>query len=299
MPTPNGPLTGEALLEQLRQERRAVLVSLVLYVPIIVLVFVLFFVRPLVALAVTAVAAGFLMLVVRPRMKAYSEHMLQENLRRTLYARLNCSPASETDGGRITEQTVRDARLLPLADRKDPCMCRHGIAGEAEGIPTAMCDVVLTQTYRKKPGGKPKLLFNPGCWLHFDLPRDTGRDWRLLDKKTLPADTRADFYHAQTELASADLPEGILPRFALYVPAEGGQRPTNAVLRQVQRLVGESNAAIAISLRGDRLDVFLRGRVLAPDFNPADAPTLEELDVSPVPELEQVLRLAKLIAGED
>lgn len=283
-------------LQQLQAQRNGVRRGMLVLIPLLLAAALVIFRSRWLAIVLTAAAAAWQLLYVQPHKKRYLDDFVQENIRRTLCVPLGSSGAQEKSGGALTADTLRGAALLPFDGGKGSVLLRQGLSGQKDGIAAALCDASLAEGL---PGeSRRHTHFCTGCWMHFALPQDTGRSWRMVDRELLPVPIRRAFYAGQPalqETAPADV--ALAEKFVFYLPE--GTAPSRAVLRLLRQFADYTPGHIAVSLHGAELDVFLGGRFLARPVSFRQEPTEALLNFDPLPELGWGLRLAKAAAGAE
>lgn len=249
------------------------------------------------AFALLGVAVVFRLAVLRRRQRAYVSGVTRANLQATLCPALGAEAPDETGGGAITPATLEQARLIPFEAEPGGCLLRQGICGERDGLAVAVCDATLGQRFELVENGRKRVHFMSGVWLHITLPRDTGMDWRLLDRDALPQPIRRKFYGGLSGMERQELggrwkESGLL----FYTRVDSPSCPGDRVLNQVRSLMQYTPGKLALSLRGDRLDLFLRERLLALPVTVRKAPARERLVFDPLPELAYAMRIANVIS---
>ena len=288
-------MTAQEHLAALQRAYRSYRLSVFCFIPLLIAAAVFLFWNRYVTLVLLELAVLYQLFYLRRRQRRYTSQFNRANLQVTLCPALGCGAPEEQGSAGITRQTILEACLMPLDKGENAALLRQGLQGKKEDVAAALCDAVLAESFTLVNKGRHRVHFNCGCWIHLTLPLDTGCDWRLLQENALPTLISRAFYAGHTELEAAPLADRELAgRFVLYRPVtQPEQAPSPALLKQLRLLADYTPGQLAISLRGRSMDVFLRNRFLARPVSFAAAPTLAQLELDPLPELDYLLRMAK------
>ena len=139
-----------------------------------------------------------------------------------------------------------------------------------------------------------------GTWMHFVLPKDTGRDLRVLAPDIAGEDLLEEFFAGLPALAKQDADDaGFREKQLYYDAAPGGKSAPGGLpsgfVSAVNDLFRKTPGKAALSLRGKNLDIFLKNRVLSPNYPLSTKPEESFLSTDPVPEFKDALALAKTL----
>lgn len=288
-------MSDSKTLEALQQKYRYYRLSALLMLLILITALILVFVNPILTLVAMGIAVIYHLFVFRRQQKSYSAAVTAANLTQTVCAQLHAAAPTERGKAVITNAAIKAANLMPFKEVKNSPLFCWNIVGENENIPISLCDATFAQDFQLVKKGRKRVHFNSGVWVHMELPKDTGADWRLLDEVSVPTPIRMDYYEKQKKMETAPVGNAAIgKRFVLYRPVDDStQTPSPAVLHQVKLLMDYTPGYAAISLRGNQLDVFLRGRFLARPVSMAKKPDKALLEFHPLPELSYLIHLAK------
>lgn len=247
-------------------------------------------------LTLTALAAALLfhLFLVRPRQKAYVNAFTQANLLCTLCPKLGANTVSEKNASHITADLLKNAHLMPFCQESGtPLLCWE-ISGCLRGLSVSLCDATLAQKFRLTEKGKNRIHFNTGVWTHIGLAKDTGMNFCLLHEASVPTPIRMEFFSQESLFLPAKLSDPDLAKtFVLYCPAtEQAQALPGRFLEELKKLSEYTPGYVAIRVRANQMDIFIRGRFLARPVSVRQAPTKELLSFDPFPELLYLMDLA-------
>ena len=215
-------------------------------------------------------------------------------------AALTCSIGAKLDefelnskgGTGITREEIREAELLPIRDgEKSFIGLFQGISGRLKDMNVSLNDVTLQQYQHAGQKGAEVAC---GTWMHFVLPKDTGRDLRVLAPDIAAEDLLEEFFTGLPALAKQDADDAGFREKQLYYDAAAGSLPSGFV-SAVNDLFRKTPGKAALSLRGKNLDIFLKNRVLSPNYPLSTKPEESFLSTDPVPEFKDALALAKTL----
>lgn len=172
------------------------------------------------------------------------------------------------------------------------------MSGTYKDVPISVCDATLPCFFKLKEKGKKRIHMNSGAWFHLTLPKKTDLDFRLLQKDSFPTPMRLAFFEAQPQLINLKVPDIRLNKdFALYGKV-GKATLSGPFLDALKELSDYTPGRIAISVRKNQMDVFLRGRFFAMPITVRTAPSEKLLTFDPMPELDKIVHLASLLVNE-
>lgn len=244
-------------------------------------------------LPLLAAAIIFHFFLLRPCQKQYSRAFSIENLQRTLCKFLGTDEISEKNGHLITVTTLEASSLMPCKDGKNLPLMRWEIHGKKNGLSIALCDTAIPQVFKLSSKGKKRIHFNNGVWVHIELPSDSQKHYKLLDEVSVPTPIRMEYFSNYTDLETASISDtSIGKRFVLYRPKNTDQQPSAVTLRKLKSLMEYTPGYIALSVDGNQIDVFIRGRFLTRSISLSEKPTEGLLNFNPLPELPYIVNLA-------
>lgn len=277
----------EQLLQQYRRFKRCVFAMILLLVVAVVFVFI----NRTVTFVILAAAVLYHIFYLRKLQKRYVNTFTDTNIRETLGKDIGAVDVDSGSGGKITEGTVRQAQMVPFDERAGSCLLREGLDGEMDGLKVALCDAVLAETFQLVKKGKNRIHYLTGVWITYTLNQDTGADWRLLDKDVLPVPIRQNYYKERKSLKRMHFDNAADERFILYSRNE--TVPDNKLMREILALADYTPGKLAVSLKGDKLTIFIRDRILARGISVKNPPTMETLTFHPFPEIRYTTQCAK------
>lgn len=278
------------LQQMYRSYRMKALFLLLLLVAALVFVFQ----NHILTLAALALAVLFHLCVIRPWQKKYANAFTCANLEHTLCLKLNTPSVSEKNAVHITPSLMKKAALMPFHQTSSTPLLRWELSGQIRGLSVSLCDAVLAQDFKLVEKGKQRVHMNTGVWIHIELSKDTGLNFRLLDENSVPTPIRMDFFSKESLYISSPVPDAELAKcFVLYHPAaEDTPVLPNRFLRELKKLKDYTPGYAAVSIHDKQLDIFIRNRFLTRPVSVRQAPTEELLNFDPFPELRYLLDLA-------
>lgn len=281
------------LLSMYRRYRMQVFFLLLLLVAALLLIFK----SRTLTLAVLAAALMYHFAFVRKQQKAYTHAFIQSNLEHTLCPKFGMESVSEKGASHLNAEVLRRARLMPFRQEAGtPLLCWE-LHGELRSFSVTLCDTALAQDFQLVNKGKQRVHVNTGVWAHLELPKDTGMNFRLLDETSVPTPIRMDYFSREALCVTAPLGDSELAKdFVLYHPVTG-EVPAlpGRFLTELKKLKKYTPGYVALSVHGNQMDIFIRGRFLARPVSVKQAPTDELIHFDPFPELLYLLDLASAL----
>lgn len=264
------------------------------------------------SIACLAAMALFRLTIHRNVRKEYQQAMTDAALTCNVGAKLDEFELKEKGGSGITQEDIRAAELLPIREGETSFIGLYqGISGTLKGMAVSLNDVTLQQYQHAGEKGADVAC---GTWMHFVLQKDTGRDLRVLSPDIAAADLLKEFFTGQPELIQQDAADaGFREKQLYYDAAAGGQTAGAAADGQTASSGGQAtplpsgfasaandlfrktSGKAALSLRGKNLDIFLKDRILAPNYQLSTKPEESFLSMDPIPEFKDALALAKTL----
>mgnify|MGYP004641143899 CR=1 FL=1 len=133
-----------------------------------------------------------------------------------------------------------------------------------------------------------------------ELPTFTGCDWRLIEKDVLNELARRSYFSAYPELERAQVGvEWVDQKYYFYRSKGSDEKPDALLLKQLKLLQEYTPGRICISLCGNLFQVFIQNRVLSRNVSLAATLTVQQISACPFPELEYLVRMARLITRQE
>lgn len=241
------------------------------------------------------VALFFHIFYVRRRQKDFTCSVSRANISLTVMPKVEASDVTERSTGGLSASIIKRAGMMPCAEAPD---FFWGMEGDPELFHVQIADVSIPERFELKKGGKKRVHFNVGVWTHIVLPADSGYRYCVIDETAVPTPIRMAYFDHDPVMFKAELGEEDLKgKVVLYRPmGEEDQRPAPAVLKSLKELISYTPGYTAMSLHGNELDVFVRGRFLAGPVTASKKPTETSLTFDPFPEYDYILRLAAACA---
>lgn len=282
----------EKALSQYRQFRMSVWAVLALLIAALVCIFI----NRYAAFALLGLALVFHIFYVRRQQKAYANLINRTNITLTVMEKIGAEDVSDRSTGGLSASTIRRAGMMPCDG--SPSFF-WGMEGEAGPFHLQISDVSLPQKFELKKGGKNRMHFNVGVWTHVVLPVDTGYRYCIIDETAVPTPIRMAYFDQDPVMFHAELGEPSLKgKAVLYRPLnEEDQRPSPAVMKALMDLISYTPGYTALSLHGNELDLFIRGRFLALPVTVSKKPTAASLEFDPFPELDYIKKIASACTG--
>ena len=249
------------------------------------------FINRYLTFALLGLALAFHLLYVRKRQKSYTALVNRTNIELTVMEKIDAEDVSEKSTGGMSASTVKRAGLMPC-DAAPSFF--WGMEGDLGTFHLQICDASIPQKFELKKGGKNRMHFNVGVWTHLVLPADTGYRYAVIDETAVPTPIRMAYFDQDPVMFHAELGEPSLKgKAVLYRPMnEEDQRPSPAVMKALMDLISYTPGFTALSLHGNEMDLFIRGRFLAMPVTVSKKPTAASLEFDPFPELDYIKKLA-------
>ncbi len=283
-------------MDQLISEYRRMRLATFLILPLLICAAVFAFINRYITLALLAITLVYHLLYLRKKQKNYSSHVTRMNLLATTCRQLGAEDFFENSGGRITDELVIESGLMPVKQQKgSPLLC-YGISGTLNGFEISLCDATIAQDFTLVKKGKKRVHFNSGVWVHIKLPENSQKRYCLYEESSVPTPIRMDFYSNKMIMKKAELDEPKLQgRCVLYQPKDSEDQINSRVEYEFAKLMDYTPGYPAMSVKGDHVDFFLRGRFVVRPVSVANAPTQQLIDFDPLPELSYLIKIAKEI----
>ena len=275
------------LRTQYRQLRRCYFIMMLLAV----LALVLYFVRPVYALAVLGGSLVFHLLLVRRRAKAYVSGFTSLAAEITLDRHLE--NAGWPGAPVLTEAQVRRARMIPCNPGPGGAVCHQGGTGSYHGRSVCLGDVTLAHTFTEN--NRRRHTFTIGCWVTVELDEDTGLNCRFLGSGIVPEDSLKEMLWVEEDLKRCPPPAQMNQSWRV-VRTEDSALPGDGFLKQLDRLSRKTEGQVAVCVQGRQLHVLLVGQILAQKVSSRVAPGDGFARADLLPALDEALALSDRLA---
>lgn len=281
-----------SIQDKYRKLRLYTLIMLVLLISSVAFVFI----QKNVTFVLLTVAILYHLFVLRKKQKEYSNSVTETNLKNTLCPYLGTKDLHLHNGGTITLQTLQSAGLMPVRVTKgSPLLC-FGIDGQKNDFSVSICDATIAQDFTLQKKGRKRVHFNSGVWVHMEQPNPLKNRWCLLDETSVPTPIRMDYFSKDKTMQPFSVGNDYIgERCVLYHPIDQDVHLSAALLHEIKRLIDYTPGYMAISVNGNSIDFFIRGRFLSRPVSLSQAPTKETLSFDSFPELPYLIRIAKAV----
>lgn len=281
--------TQDQYVQELAQENKRIHYMAYVLIVLLIAVIVASVLKQFILTSLLLVAAIlYQIFVVRRQQRAYLKKCENTNLELSTLKDFG-DTSIEEKGTQLSEQDLEAAGLLPFVPKTASFFKSiHGTKGKLD-IRATDCSVAQHQ-HEKGVAAE----INTGNWIHILLPEHTGLNVRILEDGLFPEAFRTDFYEKQ-QLEEAARPEGVPSSMHIYTDGEAAKLPSGAFLQKLRSFADYTPGNIAMSIRDDVLDVYIRNRFLSAGFSVREALTKQELTRDPYPELQHVLELVSFL----
>lgn len=245
-----------------------------------------------------ALMAVFRLTIHRNARKSYQQAMTDAALTCSIGAKLDQFELSAKGGTGLRKEEIRETSLLPVREGADNFITLYqGISGTLKDMEISLNDVTFQQYQHAGQKGADVAC---GIWMRLALPKDTGLDLRILSKDIIADDLREEFFAGLPEFKKQDAAEaGFREKQLLYAGGTAaGSTPAalpDAFVSAVNDLFRKTSGKPAVAVRGNVMSVFLKDRILAPNYRLNTKPEESFLNLDPVPEFREVLAAAKAL----
>lgn len=281
--------TQDQYVQELAQENKRIHYMAYALIILLIAVIVVSVLKQFVLTSILLVAALlYQIFVVRKQQRAYLKKCENTNLELSTLRDFSDADIEEK-GTQLSGQELEAAGLLPFVPKTVSFFKSiHGTKGTLE-IWSTDCSVAQHQHEKGVAAD-----INTGNWIRIQLPESTGLNVRILEDGVFPAEFQTDFYNKQ-QLDEAARPEGVPSSLHLYTTDQDAKLPSGAFLQKLRAFSEYTPGKIAVSIRGDVLDVYIRNRFLSAGFSVREAITKQALIRDPYPELQHVLELVPFL----
>ena len=281
--------TQDQYVQELAQENKRIHYMAYALIVLLVAVIVVSVLKQFMLTSILLVAAIlYQIFIVRKQQRAYLKKC--ENTNITLSTLRDFSDADiEEKGTQLSEQELEATGLLPFVPKTVSFFKSiHGTKGKLD-IRATDCSVAQHQHEKGVAAD-----INTGNWIRIRLPESTGLNVRILEDGVFPAEFQTDFYKKQ-QLEEVARPEGVPSSMHIYTADQDAKLPSSAFLQKLRAFSEYTPGKIAVSIRGDVLDVYIRNRFLSAGFSVREAVSKQALIRDPYPELHHVLELVPFL----
>lgn len=236
------------------------------------------------------VAIVYQIFFVRKQQKRYLRKCENTNLELSTLRKLENTKIEEKAEG-ISEAELLEAGLFPFVPKTASFF--KSITGKKGALQIRSTDCSAAEHQHEK-GMAAEIL--TGNWTHIELPEDTGLNVRIVEKELFPAEFRTEFYGKQ-KLEEQTPRDGMPSTLYLYAAGADAPLPGGAFLQKLRSLTEYTPGMLALSIQGNKLDVYIRNRFLASSFSVREPLSKEALLRDPFPELSHILDLIPFLKG--
>lgn len=281
--------TQDQYVQELTQENKRIHYMAYALIVLLIAVIVASVLKQFILTSLLLVAAIlYQIFVVRRQQRAYLKKCENTNLELSTLKDFSDTDIEEK-GTQLSEQDLEAAGLLPFVPKTASFFKSvHGAKGKLD-ICATDCSVAQHQ-HEKGVAAE----INTGNWIRIRLPEHTGLNVRILEDGLFPEAFRTDFYQKQ-QLEEAARPDSIPSSMHLYTADQEAKLPSGAFLQKLRSFTDYTPGKVAVSIRDDVLDVYIRNRFLSAGFSVREAVTKQELTRDPYPELHHVLELVSFL----
>lgn len=281
--------TQDQYVQELAQENKRIHHMAYALIVLLIAVIVASVLKQFILTSLLLVAAIlYQIFVVRRQQRAYLKKCENTNLELSTLKDFSDTDIEEK-GTQLSEQDLDAAGLLPFVSKTARFFKSiHGTKGKLE-IHSTDCSVAQHQHEKGVAAD-----INTGNWIRIRLPEHTGLNVRILEDGLFPEAFRTDFYQKQ-QLEEVARPDGIPSSMHLYTADQEAKLPSGAFLQKLRSFTDYTPGKVAVSIRDDVLDVYIRNRFLSAGFSVREALTKQELIRDPYPELQHVLELVSFL----
>ena len=281
--------TQDQYVQELAQENKRIHHMAYALIVLLIAVIVASVLKQFILTSLLLVAAIlYQIFVVRRQQRAYLKKCENTNLELSTLKDFSDTDIEEK-GTQLSEQDLEAAGLLPFVPKTASFF--KSVHGVKEKLDICATDCSVAQHQHEKGVAAD---INTGNWIRIRLPEHTGLNVRILEDGLFPEAFRTDFYQKQ-QLEEVARPDGIPSSMHLYTADQEAKLPSGAFLQKLRSFTDYTPGKVAVSIRDDVLDVYIRNRFLSAGFSVREALTKQELIRDPYPELQHVLELVSFL----
>lgn len=284
-------LVGDQLLGDLSGQFRRLRTMYLLYLLAAVAALICFFFNKAATLVILGASLVCHFALIRPRAKAYEAAYTHACIQLTMQRRLE--NAVHTPETVLKEETLRCVRLIPDNDSRGSILLREGVSATFRGRPVLLGDATFAHSF--PAAGKTCHEFVVGCWAAVELNEDSGMDWRLLSPGVVGDAARRAFLEKNPDLKPLSWDENGFEGCLILRPEGTPDLPPKSARSILKRLLEREYDHPAVCIRGRELHVMLVNRVLGQKASVRIPPSKALLERDLLPELDDVLALAKAL----
>lgn len=281
--------TQDQYVQELAQENKRIHHMAYALIVLLIAVIVASVLKQFILTSLLLVAAIlYQIFVVRRQQRAYLKKCENTNLELSTLKDFSDTDIEEK-GMQLSEQDLDAAGLLPFVPKTASFF--KSVHGVKEKLDICATDCSVAQHQHEKGVAAD---INTGNWIRIRLPEHTGLNVRILEDGLFPEAFRTDFYQKQ-QLEEVARPDGIPSSMHLYTADQEAKLPSGAFLQKLRSFTDYTPGKVAVSIRDDVLDVYIRNRFLSAGFSVREAVTKQALIRDPYPELHHVLELVSFL----
>lgn len=286
-------MTTPAHAQQLEHEYKTLRAFHIIFFSLALLALFFCFIQPKLAI-ITLIFSFVLKLFPGRRLrKKYENHLVHVRALDSLQRCLD--NAQHRHAPVLTEEEIRDVRLLPCnASAGSILRCEGGI-GVYHGNSVSLGDVTLTHTFTEN--SKKRHNFLVGCWIKIELSADTGLDCRFIGDDLIPGQSLKEMLWVEPDLKLRGIPLVLNTSWNILCPKETTAMPDVAFLKQLEKLHKKTNGRLAVCVRGNQMHIFLKGEILGKNVNPNIPPAAQLNHTTVLANLPEALSLCDFLAG--
>ncbi len=282
---------GDQLFNALSGQFRRLRMMYLLYLLAAVAALICFFFNKAATLVILGASLVCHFALIRPRAKAYEAAYTHACIQLTMQRRLE--NAAHTPEAVLKQEKLRCVRLIPDNDNRGSILLREGVTGTGLGRPVLLGDATFAHSF--PAGGRTCHEFTVGCWVTVELKEDSGMDWRMLSPGVVGDAARRAFLDQNPDLKRLSWEEKDFEGCLILRPEGTPDLPPKSARSILKRLLEREYDHPAVCIRGRELHVMLVNRVLGQKASVRIPPDKALLERDLLPELDDVLALAKAI----
>lgn len=278
-----------ATLKELETKRRAAQRGYLLF-GLMNLVLILFLLtrRMGTALVILALELVYYFFLARPDIKSYAAVFREKNAAAAMAKHMEKAAYQSRSG--ISREVILADRLLPVKPGNS-CMTFHRITGEKDRMELELSDVSF-QLDAGEERSKPQFL--TGCWVRVKLDHSSGRSLRMVARTLVDPELQRDWFQKHSFHPIGWEREPLDGLFCSYAGEGAAFSLPEAVLARIDELARTVPASFALGIEGDTLFFMLHRRYVTCGDPGLKRPlTQADLERDPLPELEQIIGLAR------
>lgn len=281
--------TQDQYVQELAQENKRIHYMAYVLIVLLIAVIVASVLKQFILTSLLLLAAiAYQIFVVRKQQRAYLKKCENTNLELSTLKDFSDTDIEEK-GTQLSEQDLEAAGLLPFVPKTASFF--KSIQGTKGKLDIRATDCSVAQHQHEK-GVAAEI--STGNWIRIRLPEHTGLNVRILEDGLFPEVFRTDFYQKQ-QLEEVARPDSIPSSMHLYTADQEAKLPSGAFLQKLRSFTDYTPGKVAVSIRDDVLDVYIRNRFLSAGFSVREALTKQALTRDPYPELQHVLELVSFL----